>query len=571
MKILLVDDNPEDREHARRELSHRGHELLCADNGHEALDLFRQHRPDVVVTDIYMPGMDGFALTLAVQECAAPQWQPVIFLSGHRDDALQIKALKVGADAYAVKPVTGALLEAKLAVIQRLLTLQRQSQQRADELERYYASEERDKKIAQHLITRLVNAEKLNDPVVRHWVAPTSTFSGDLVAAARTPGGTLHILLADGTGHGLSASINVLPITAPFYAMTEKGFGIDAIARELNDKVRQFLPPDRFVAATIASVDFRENIVRVWNGGNPEPLILNPSGHAQHVFESRHVPLGILSDEEFEVNVEAQGFQDNDQFICFSDGLLEAMNGDGHGFGLERLAQCLVNSAPELRLEGVMGGVRDHLGDRQAHDDISFVVVTCRPGYAPAQVGSSVAESVSPAHRAGTWRFSLRLSAVELREVDVVPLLLNLVGRFRSTRELSGQLFMLFAELFNNALDHGLLGLDSRLKLGNDGMSAYLAERGRRLAGLEEGEIEFSLEKLVAAGKAWLRVTCSDSGPGFDHQSLMTRLDQPDEKPFGRGLGLVMSIGSSCEFNAEGNEVRVLLDLTTAAGAGLLA
>jgi len=566
MKILLVDDSLEDREQARRELFRRGHEVICADNGGEALELFRKIRPDVVITDIYMPGMDGFALTQAIQEAAAPQWQPIIFLSGHRDEALQVKALKIGADAYAAKPVSGALLDARLVVIQRLLTLQRQSQQRADELERYYAGEERDKKIARHLIERLVNAEKLNDPAVRHWVAPTTTFSGDLVAAARTPGGTLHLLLADGTGHGLSASINVLPITAPFYAMTEKGFGIDAIARELNDKVRQFLPPDRFVAATIASVDFRENIVRVWNGGNPEPLILNPGGHAQHVFESRHVPLGILDDAEFEAHIEAQSFVDGDQFICFSDGLLEAMNGDGHGFGLERLARSLVNSTPEGRLEGVMAGVREHLGDRQAHDDISLLVVTCKSGDVPAQPGSATGGAMAPVRQNGTWRFALRLSAIELREIDVVPMLLDLVARFRSTREVSGQLFMVLAELFNNALDHGLLALDSRLKLGADGMSAYLAERERRLALLEEGEIEFSIEKLVATGKSWLCVACEDSGPGFDHLSVMSRLDNPDDKPFGRGLGLVRSLGSSCEFNAKGNGVRVLLDLANVAG-----
>lgn len=566
MNILLVDDSLEDREQSQRELSRRGHDVVCAANGDEALELYLQARPDVVITDIYMPGKDGFALTQAIQEAAAPGWQPVIFLSGHRDEALQVKALKVGADAFATKPISGPLVDARLAAIQRLLTLQRQSQQRAEELERYYAGEERDKKIARYLIERLVNVEKLNDPAVRHWVAPTTTFSGDLVAAARTPGGTLHLLLADGTGHGLSASINVLPITAPFYAMTEKGFGIDAIARELNDKVRQFLPPDRFVAATIASVDFRENIVRVWNGGNPEPLILNPAGHAQHVFETHHVPLGILDDNEFEAHIEAQGFVDGDQLICFSDGLLEAMNGDGQGFGLERLALSLVNSTPEARLESVMAGVREHLGERQAHDDISLLVVTCNAGGVAAQSGRGGGGIKARSQQNGSWRFALRLSAIDLREIDVVPMLLDFVANFRSTREVSGQLFLVLAELFNNALDHGLLALDSRLKLGFDGMSAYLSERERRLTLLEEGEIEFSIEKLVATGKAWLCVTCEDSGPGFDHLAVMSRLENPDDKPFGRGLGLVRSLGSSCEFNAKGNGVRVLLDLESVAG-----
>jgi hypothetical protein len=81
----------------------------------------------------------------------------------------------------------------------------------------------------------------------------------------------LHVLLADGAGHGLAASLNVLPVTAPFYRMTERGFGIDAIAREINSKVRALLPVDRFIAATLVAVNFRERYVTVWNGGNPGP------------------------------------------------------------------------------------------------------------------------------------------------------------------------------------------------------------------------------------------------------------------------------------------------------------
>ena len=81
-------------------------------------------------------------------------------------------------------------------------------------------------------------------------------------------------------GHGLAASLNVLPVTAPFYRMTERGFGIDAIAREINSKVRALLPVDRFIAATLVAVNFRERYVTVWNGGNPGPLLVRPDGGA---------------------------------------------------------------------------------------------------------------------------------------------------------------------------------------------------------------------------------------------------------------------------------------------------
>src|SRR5512140_1291070 len=104
MKILLVEDNPDDLYFARRELTRLGHAVVGAEDGAAALALYDTERPDLVITDIHMPGMDGFALTQEVQRRAGDNWQPVMFLTGQRDDVFQIRALGVGADAYVIKP-----------------------------------------------------------------------------------------------------------------------------------------------------------------------------------------------------------------------------------------------------------------------------------------------------------------------------------------------------------------------------------------------------------------------------------------------------------------------------------
>jgi hypothetical protein len=72
--------------------------------------------------------------------------------------------------------------------------------------------------------------------------------------------------------------------------MTERGFGIDAIAREINSKVRALLPVDRFIAATLVAVNFREHYVTVWNGGNPGPLLIRPDGGVRLHFNRHHFP-----------------------------------------------------------------------------------------------------------------------------------------------------------------------------------------------------------------------------------------------------------------------------------------
>lgn len=560
MKILLVEDNPDDLLFARHALAKLGHTVIGVDNGAAALEQFDRERPDLVITDIYMPGMDGFTLTRAVQQKAAPRWQPVLFLSGYRDDELQVKAMQMGADGYVVKPVSAEMLDARLKVIARLLTMQRQAEERAAELESYYAAEEEEKRVAEHLIRRLVNVDKLNDPAIAYWISAAALFSGDLIAAARTPAHVLHVLLADGTGHGLSASINVLPIIAPFYRMTEKGFGIDAIVREMNQKVRQFLPEDRFVAATLAAIDFREGFVRVWNGGNPEPLLLDRAGATEHVFDLRHTPLGVLNDDEFETVTETHVFRQDDQLIFYSDGVVEAENGQGEMFGFQRLADAMTGSAPGKRLEAAVDAVVSHMGGCPAHDDISLLLVNFQQEAPEAdQRGAGVRMPVPAGY--GNWKFGLRLGVEEVRKIDVVPLLLGLVNQFEGARDRSGELFVILSELFNNALDHGLLRLDSRNKMGPDGMEAYLAQREERLADLSEGEIELEIELFPHGGGSWLRIVCRDTGPGFDHAKVFETKPETNELPFGRGLALVRSMASSFEFNEIGNAVTAILAL----------
>lgn len=559
MKILLVEDNDDDLLLARMELESLGHQVVAAGDGHEALRLLAAEHPDIVVTDINLPGMDGFAVTRAVQQYAAPNWQPVLFLSGHRNDELQLRALRTGADGYIVKPVSAEMLGARLEVIERLLHMQRQTEERAHELEKYRAAEEEEKRIAEHLIGRLVSADQLADPSVQHWISAAAFFSGDLVVAARTPGNMLHVLLADACGHGLAASVSVLPIIAPFYRMTEKGFGIDAIVREMNAKMREFLPPSRFVAATLAAVDFREGYVRVWNGGNPQPFMLS-SGADTEVFALRHLPLGVLADDELDTVAETRAFGVDSQLFLYSDGLIEAENADGRMFGFAGLAAALADAPADTRFAAAVAAVRAHMGGTASRDDISLVAIDCRREGVHVDVAARAAVATGPTPAdPGNWRFGLRLGAAELRRLDVVPLLLGLVNQFDGARERSGELFVIMSELFNNALDHGLLGLDSTQKLHPDGMGRYLDQRQERLAALDSGDIEIEIEQFGLAGAAWLRIACRDGGPGFDHAAVLAALPAADDLPFGRGLALVRKLAASFEFNDAGNAATAIL------------
>jgi len=100
-KILVVDDEPKITELLKICLGMQGMEVLCAGNGKEALEVFEKNPADMVLTDVMMPIMDGYAF---VEELRKKSSVPVMFLTAKGDVLDRIKGLNVGADDYLVKP-----------------------------------------------------------------------------------------------------------------------------------------------------------------------------------------------------------------------------------------------------------------------------------------------------------------------------------------------------------------------------------------------------------------------------------------------------------------------------------
>jgi CheY-like chemotaxis protein len=101
MKILVVDDNPKMRSLVRQALNSTTESIIESSDGLDALDAYRIHRPDLVLMDIRMPGLDGLAATkqLTSQFAGAR----VIMLTDYDEDALRQAAFNAGAQGYILK------------------------------------------------------------------------------------------------------------------------------------------------------------------------------------------------------------------------------------------------------------------------------------------------------------------------------------------------------------------------------------------------------------------------------------------------------------------------------------
>ena len=439
---------------------------------------------------------------------------------------------------------------AEVALDDRILALQRENASQKAELERYFNEVEEEQRTASGLMRRLVQMDGICEPAIQYRFTPAQYLSGDVIAAARTPGNCLQVLVADGTGHGLAASLGVMPVVQPFYAMTQKGFGLATIAKEINRKVREWLPVGRFVAVSLIEVDPHARMVSVWNGGNPPLVLIGDDGAELYRFASRQLPLGIVCSRDMELTIDRFTLEGSAQLIACSDGVVEAMSPDGAAFGIDRLISVAGCAARAERMHAMSQALDAHLGGRNPHDDLSLVVVDCDAS-AIVKHGTTDAQAANGMRGLRNWRFDVELSPDELRQTDVVPLLLATLERMNLPALHRSNLFVVLSELVNNALDHGVLLLDSRLKVGE--MERYLRLREKRLSSLTEGWIRVELEMIERDAEACLRIRIRDSGDGFDWRRLSTQ--SADTQLHGRGVALVRRLCASVDFRDPGNEV----------------
>jgi two-component system cell cycle response regulator DivK len=103
--IMVVEDNDASRDALARRLARRGYQIVLAVDGHEAVSLGRSARPDLILMDLGLPGIDGWEATRQLKSDAATSQIPIIVLSAHAMTNDRDMALAAGGDDFDTKPV----------------------------------------------------------------------------------------------------------------------------------------------------------------------------------------------------------------------------------------------------------------------------------------------------------------------------------------------------------------------------------------------------------------------------------------------------------------------------------
>ncbi|NCE89773.1 fused response regulator/phosphatase [Pseudomonas sp. L13] len=554
LTILIAEDSAADRLLLASIIRRQGHQVLTVSNGAEAIEVFARERPQLVLMDALMPVMDGFEAARQIKQLAGEALVPIIFLTSLRESEALAQCLDAGGDDFLPKPYNPLILAAKINAMDRLRRLQATVLQQRDLIAKHHEHLMHEQRAAKAVFDKVAHSGCINAaPNIRYLQSPYALFNGDLLLAAYTPSGDMHVLLGDFTGHGLPAAIGAMPLAEVFYGMTAKGYGLTQTLREMNAKLKRILPVDMFCCATLLCLSAQRRAVEVWNGGMPEGYVHEVATGRRTPLMSRHLPLGVLAAEAFDDSTEVWPMALGDRVFLLSDGVLDTADANDQLFGAERLQQVFAaNREPDRLFEDIEQALAAFRG--QARDDVSMVEITLQAGQPLRAAEPMYADSGQSCPL--DWSVSFEFRAQTLRTYNPLPYLLQLLLEIHGLREQSGALYSVMAELYSNALEHGVLGLDSRLKRDAQGFAQYYRQRHERLAQLDSGYVRVHVQVVPTDKGGKLTLRLEDSGQGFDVAQELARPVDIDRLS-GRGLSLVRQLSSAVGWSDGGRSVCV--------------
>ncbi|HEX5126140.1 MAG TPA: diguanylate cyclase [Rhodocyclaceae bacterium] len=168
MKALVIDDTLTSAALVSHQLRSMGIEPILARDGHAGIEMFKEHRPELVLLDVVMPGLSGYEVAKRIRQLERDgEWTPIIFLTARTSDEDLERGIAVGADDYLVKPVSAIVLTAKIRAMQRisqmrysLVVLTRRLDETNRELTRLSSVDG---------LTGIANRRQFDDFLLREW------------------------------------------------------------------------------------------------------------------------------------------------------------------------------------------------------------------------------------------------------------------------------------------------------------------------------------------------------------------------------------------------------------------
>ena len=372
-KILVVEDHPTSRKLLMAMLK-KDYTVVGAADGDEALELAAALQPDLVLLDVELPGIDGFATLAGLREGTIDSTVPVLFLTARDDSDSRDKGLQAGAVDYLTKPYDRHELSIKVKNHLDLYHARREIESRnrimAQELE--MASQ------LQHslLPQRFPENDRVSLAVA---YIPTSSAGGDFYDVTEMDEGLLGFVQVDVSGHGMRSAMIGAMFKMAFQMFTEKRRTPAELLARLNDQMVEVIPDSDFLTVFYGAIDVRTMRLVYTNAGHTRPFLYSASANDVRELDKGGMIVGAFPCMDYEEGSEILG--PGDKILLYTDGVTEAgaARDVNATFGNERLKSLFLESvhrsANEI-VDLIVKDLMDFQGGDPLEDDVSLLLVS---------------------------------------------------------------------------------------------------------------------------------------------------------------------------------------------------
>ncbi|MCP4696246.1 MAG: SpoIIE family protein phosphatase [Gammaproteobacteria bacterium] len=439
-KILIVEDSPVQAVLLKRLLTGQGlYAAVIAKNGRKGLEAAQTHKPDLIISDIRMPEMDGYQLCAAVRDDPLLRNTPVLILTELSDPKDIIRALKAGADNYVTKPFDEQNLFSKVRDLlsapyvyeqggqadkrevlfegerheisadpQRILNLLlstydnvvRQNRELVDTQEKLRLLNEQLEQMASRLkaenlrmsaelaVTRRLQQmvlpeeselEQIDGLDIAAFMQPATEVGGDYYDILQYAG-RVKIGIGDITGHGLESGVLMLMVQTAIRTLLNNNITdpvrfLEIINRTIYDNLLRIRSERNL---SLCLLDYENGVLRL-SGQHEDVLVVRKNGEIEKI-DTFDLGFTVGLEEDISAYVAQREIRlsAGDGIVLYTDGITEATDRNENLFGQDRLCEVISQnwSASAKEIQqAVVANVREHIGEQEVYDDITLLVL----------------------------------------------------------------------------------------------------------------------------------------------------------------------------------------------------
>ena len=400
-KVLVVDDSPENIDLLGNVLK-RDYEIKVALNGEKALKISGSDPPpDIILLDIMMPGMNGYEVCSKLKSDAKTQDIPVIFVTSMSEVEDETKGLKVGAIDYITKPISPAIVKARVKNHVELKEAREYLKNQNEILELRVEARTKEVLDLQRVEFELRMAqEKIENELniaaqIQRSILP-SNFPAfpehnefDLYARmtpAREVGGDFYdfffvddehlaVIIADVADKGVPAALFMMISRTIFRSIARQHKTPAQVLTEANDLLCEGNDTGMFVTTFLAYYHLPTAQLTYCNGGHNPALLIGPDGACRELAQKHGPALGVKPGLLYKEDVDTIGLKQ--VLVMCTDGVTEACSPDNELFGVDRFTK-LVCSCERLKLSQMLNHIDKKLKEFQQDnlfDDLTILAL----------------------------------------------------------------------------------------------------------------------------------------------------------------------------------------------------